>query len=48
MMSGSMRRKMKKLLSVNGQFIIFITFMKTKTLQKDKVNIITRAVVKIW
>ncbi len=41
MMSGSMRRKMKKLLSVNGQFIIFITFMKTKTLQKDKVNIIT-------
>jgi len=41
MMSGSVRRKMKKLLSVNGQFITFITFMKTKTLQKDKVNIIT-------
>ena len=41
MMSGSIRRKMKKLLSVNGQFITFITFMKTKTLQKDKVNIIT-------
>ena len=39
MMSGSVRRKMKKLLSVNGQFITFI--MKTKTLQKDKVNIIT-------
>lgn len=41
MMSGSVRRKMKRLLSVNGQFITFITFMKTKTLQKDKVNIIT-------
>lgn len=41
MMSGSVRRKMKKLLSFNGQFITFITFMKTKTLQKDKVNIIT-------
>ncbi len=41
MMSGSVRRKMKKLLSVNGQFITFITFMKTKTLQKVKVNIIT-------
>jgi len=41
MMSGSVRRKMKKLLSVNGQFITFITFMKTKTLPKDKVNIIT-------